>query len=396
MVAEATPARGHVRGGGRRLHRGAEVERSGDGGHAFAVDDEDHVVAVGRERGARGRLHGQRAGARREGEGHEVLRHVALMRVGAERDEVHGGDRGGVRRFDRDRAVVGGDGGHRGDRRTGSLEEVGRRVHLRGVLAGVAETRGVAAAGDQHAAVGHQDRRRVVVARRRDRRGGRPSTRFGVPDFRGQDARGDHLLVAVRVSADSEDGAVGEHRQRVVDAAVSHFFGRLPFGSSAREVDRRGGRRRARFVGDARRAARVEDPAGAVHDRGAVDDTAGAADRSPRFGARVQLVGVVLGGADREDVAVRKEVGEGVLFLVHLGGGDFREQRPFVGGRVVDLGRVRPRGRVLGVAADRDVASVRELCDRGVPARDVHVRERFPFAGGWVVGGGAHDPVFTF
>src|SRR5437763_109174 len=80
-------------------------------------------------------------------------------------------------------------------------------------------------------------------------------------------------------------------------------------------VGRRPGLRR-RGVGDARRAARVQDLARPVHDRGAVDDAARAADRGPGLVVHVEEERLVLGRADREDLAVRHQEAEGVLELV--------------------------------------------------------------------------------
>ena len=225
----------------------------------------------------------------------------------------------------------------------GPFDRYARRVDLGVVLARPAEPRGVAAPRRENPSVGHQDRGGVVVACRLDRGRRRPRFGRGVPDFGRQDAAGDDALVTARLAADRQHRPVGEGGERVVDAREVHRRGLFPFRARFGEVDGRGARRRGGRFDDARSAAGVEDLAGPVHDRGPVDDAA-RANRGPAFLPHVEQVGDVLGGADREHFSVRDQERERILFLVDLGGRHFAQRGPGVRGRVVDFGRVRPRG----------------------------------------------------
>ena len=232
----------------------------------------------------------------------------------------------------------------------------------------------------------------MVVAGRCDRRRGRPRLGVGVPDFRGQHTARDDFLVAGRLAANGEHFPVGEHRQGVVDARVVHRRDLLPFGRRGGEIDDRGVGRGGGGARDARRTTAVEDLSRLVHHRGAVGDPTHPTGRRPRLIRDVELVGNVLGGADREHVPIGYEVGERVLLLVDLRCGDFREQRPGVGRRVVNLRRVRPGGGVGGVAADRHVFPVGQLGQGRVPPRIVHVGDPSPGSRRGVEDRGVDDP----
>ena len=231
---------------------------------------------------------------------------------------------------------------------------------------------------------------RVVVAGGRHRRAGRPGLGGRVPDLGRQHAGGDVLLlVAVRRAADREHLPVGQHGEGVVGAGVGHRRGLAPRGRRRGHVEH-GRRRPRRSADDVGRAAGVEDLARPVHDRRAVLQAA-RSHRRPRLGGDVEGVGDVLFGPHGEDLAVRQQVGERVLLLVDLRRRHAGEQRPLVGGRVVDLGRLGPVRSVGGVAADHDVAAVGQLGHRRVPARLVHVRRPGPHVGGGVEDVGVDD-----
>ena len=165
-------------------------------------------------------------------------------------------------------------------------------------------------------------------------------------------------------AADRHHLPVGEDDQVVLVAERPGQASCAPRRRSGVEIDHGGG-------GGAGRLARHDHQARAVHRRRAVHDGRAGTD-GPRTSVDIEEPGLARGDRVDEDPTVGHEERERVLGLVDVRGRHAGQQRPGVGGRVIDLRRVG-EDAVGDLTADGDDPAVAERCDAGVPASDLHV-----------------------